>query len=78
MIMPVPGGLPECQKRCDMKKECTAIEYSNLTNHFPHKENYKMQCCILRKCPLPVPVPQVLQAKWHRGEFKYVGYVERK
>ena len=72
MIMPISGGLNECQKRCNMKKECTAIEYSNDAIYIGVK------CCILRKCPLPVPSPQVVQAQWHGGQYKYVGYVKGK
>ena len=67
MIMPISGGLYECQTKCNMKKECTAIEFSK-----------DMKCCVLRKCPLPVPRPQLVQAKWHSGKSKYVGYVKCK
>ena len=72
MIMPISGGLYECQQKCDMTKECTAIEYSTYATTYGYK------CCILRKCPLPVPRPQVDQAKWHSGKYKYVGYAKSK
>ena len=71
MIMPISGGLDECQEKCNMKTECTAIEYSN-------DAIADLTCCILRKCPLPVPNPQEVQAQWHGGGYKYVGYVKSK
>ena len=70
MIMPISGGLHECQTKCNIKKECTAIEYSD--------DVEGAKCCVLRKCPFPVPRPQVVQAKWHNGKHKYVGYVKCK
>ena len=68
MIMPITGGLYGCKTKCDMNKECTAIEHSNAANG--------VKCCILRRCPVPVPIPNVTQAGWHGGEFKYLGYVK--
>ena len=76
MIMPIRGGLNECKRKCDMKESCTAIEYSkNVVNVESGKGE---KCCVLRECPLPVPVPDVAQAEWHGGKSKYVGYVKRK
>ena len=54
-----------------MDESCTAIEYSS------DVFNAGLKCCILRKCPVPVPEPQVTDAKWH-GNAKYVGYVKCK
>ena len=69
MIMPIRGGLEECKTKCNMNKECTAIEYSNVVMKI-------VKCCILRRCPVPVPTPNVTQAEWHGGQFKYDGYVK--
>ena len=67
MIMPIAGGLDACKELCDKEKSCTAIEYSSI-----------IHCCVLRKCPVPVPEPQVTDATWHDGIAKYVGYVKLK
>ena len=72
MIMPIAGGLYACKEECNKAESCTAIEYSS--NVF----NAEVKCCVLRKCPVPVPEPQVKQANWHDGKSKYVGYVKRK
>ena len=69
MIMPITGGLEECKTKCDMTKECTAIEYSNAAKNGE-------KCCVLRRCPVPVPIPNVDQANWHGGQYKYVGYAK--
>ena len=76
MIMPIKGGLDACKMKCSMNKDCTAIEYSN--NAPPVINGKGVKCCVLRKCRLPVPNPQVVQAKWHGGRSKYDGYVKRK
>ena len=74
MIMPIAGGLEECKSKCNMNKQCTAIEYSNSVFKSPY---YKaVQCCVLRRCPVPIPIPNVTQAEWHGGHFKYDGYVK--
>ena len=72
MIMPIDGGLEACKVECNKEKSCNAIEYSS--NVF----NQQVKCCVLRKCPLPVPEPQVKQANYHDGKSKYVGFVKRK
>ena len=71
MEMPISGGLDACKAECDKEESCTAIEYSS--NAF----NAGLKCCVLRQCPVPVPDPQVIDAKWHDNS-KYVGYVKRK
>ena len=72
MIMPIPGGLQACKEKCNGLEECTAFEYALTT------WDDDTDCCILRNCPLPVPKPEVTQAKWHDGSFDYVGYAKRK
>ena len=71
MEMPIPGGLEACKEECNKEESCTAIEYSS------DVFNTGLKCCILRKCPVPVPEPQVVDAIWH-PPAKYVGYVKRK
>ena len=72
MIMPIPGGLQACKEKCNSVEDCTAFEYA-LTTY-----DDSIDCCVLRKCPLPVPTPELTQAEWHDGNFDYVGYAKRK
>ena len=70
MIMPISGGLDACKEKCSANENCTTIEYAlNAPD---------VDCCVLRKCPLPVPVPDVAQARWHGGKYHYEGYVKGK
>ena len=72
MIMPSPAGLQGCLLKCNFVQNCNAIEYamSATANN--------VTCCVLRKCPSPVPTPNVTQAKWHGGMYDYVGYAKGK
>ena len=73
MIMPIDGGLEACKDHCTNNKECTAFEYALTTS------SDEIDCCVLRKCPFPVPPPDLEQAEWHEGSFfDYVGYKKRK
>jgi len=69
-IMPIAGGLDACKQECNTEKNCTAIEYAMSAT--PNN----VTCCVLRKCPSPVPTPNVTQAEWHGGIYDYVGYVK--
>ena len=71
MEMGEEWGLVACKAECNKDESCTAIEHS--TDVF----GIGVKCCILRKCPVPVPEPQVEDAIWH-PPAKYVGYVKRK
>jgi len=69
-IMPIAGGLDACKQECNNENNCTAIEYAMSAT--PNN----VTCCVLRKCPSPVPTPNVTQAEWHGGIYDYVGYVK--
>ena len=71
-IMPIAGGLDACKQECNNENNCTAIEYAMSAT--PNN----VTCCVLRKCPSPVPTPNVTQAEWHGGIYDYVGYVKGK
>ena len=76
MEMPGPeGGLDGCKEECNKDESCTAIEYSSLVLN-------SIDNCILRKCPVPVPEPDVIGATHGFPEDsiqdKFVGYVKRK
>ena len=75
MIMPIMpkglDGLEACKERCDNNSNCNAIEYAE---EAVNEDN----CCVLRKCPYPVPEPYLEQAIWHGGHYYYTGYVKSK
>ena len=72
MIMPIPGGLEACKARCNTVPNCNAIEYA--VSATQNNET----CCVLRKCPSPIPTPDFTQAGWHGGRYDYVGYAKVK
>ena len=61
-------GLETCKEKCDNNTDCTAIEF---TENAVNEDN----CCVLRKCPYPVPEPELQTAVWHNGSYNYTGYV---
>ena len=68
MPMQPKTGLQGCKKKCRETKECTAIEYASKTF------NEETDCCVLRKCPYPVPEPDLYVAEWHGGQYSYFGH----
>jgi len=70
MIMPIAGGLEACKEKCNTVQNCNAIEYAMSAT--PNN----VTCCVLRKCPSPVPTPNVTQAEYHGGMYDYVGYAK--
>ena len=77
--MRIDVSLDECKEECDKEKTCTAIEYSSMVE-FSSKA--RLQCCVLRKCPVPVPEPDVADATHGHPKDtikdKYTGYVKSK
>ena len=76
------AGLETCKDKCDSNEECTAIEYASTTwdEETVDEDLLINDCCVLRRCPLPVPSPKVEQAEWEGSSrsFKYIGYAKRK
>ena len=71
--MPIDGGLEACKEKCNNHSKCTAFEYA-LTTYTD-----EIDCCVLRKCPFPVPKPKFVLAEWHTGSyFDYTGYAKGK
>jgi len=67
-----------CKWRCNDDENCTAFEYAPFCFQFYSLNGSlrkKIKCCILRKCPTPVPTPNVTQAGWYGGIMTaYGGY----
>ena len=70
MIMPISGGLDACKEKCNTNENCTAIEYAG------KEQDENVDCCVLRKCPYPVPTPDITHAAWHDGKYNYEGYAK--